>query len=1396
MDWLFVAVSRPSDPCTNSDGTLSINTPKYTSRPEISARFSPSNNIMPRVIPKSRVFFRFLSLFHLSFSVFSFSTSPSLFSSGRSAPLMELPAYEGGTGGKFRRQPARRPSPYDRPPSAVRGLRGLATPAASGSGWLSKLVDPASRFITGSASRIFSSVFRKGLRGLPEAEGPEQNCQVRPYVPDPVDVPPSESQIQEAVDGHNPTKNLETHGISEIEQLLKQNKYTRAQVDYLTGLICSRAIEPTGQESENYNEKVLVSDNRIGVGNSSFNRNLSVSESPLNNPQAVAASPAEIAKAYMSSRLPKASSSAIGLQSHGFREDKSSPFSGPSATKPHGLPVIPRSVLRFSEPHELSGAGYPTPKPRGRSAMYKMSRSPYFKVDPAINVMASKYTTLSDAPASSQGTPGSTSKSDGRQALKRGRSILDSEYGSFGPIRRIRQKSGLISAANARLLSPSSSRGFPLLQLDKEDLMDPTSSHQPSSLNELKHASSGLQIDENRNDKIFSYNVPSVPGHSIETSRKILEQLDKFTPPEKKSIMKPMGMDESPSKLTNDMLNGRALRSMENVDTSKFLSMDIVGTQDLRNAKDPQKHGGSHLEKLGKAQEDSPSKLDVQGVKFAMVAGPSIRSADIPNTFPATVVSKKKPAFQMTAPEDFLELDEEEEAVDVSIQSTLNVVKTESKFAETEASISGVSALEVPLPSSSKSLSVSSSIPFTEIKDAYDASHNSEKENSFRFPVATNKSSGLSSPSLTPTMPSQSHDKLLTQSEQTVVPSFIFGSVAKESLIESKPDQSPDGKIQLERSSLLSGGKHEAESLHKSPGIGAFSGMSALGGAKVSAFGASVTSTQSNGSVHSSSLPSLLAASTPDANPRLPMSLLSSNSNLAAASSSSSPLSATLPAFSSAITFNFRADSTAVPVSVSLSSDKSNSVDAEEKVSNKSPFRSFNSPTTLVASSFLSTGNSNTSLMGSSSFPGSGGAPSVEAMPSSSMSTTTNSTGVSSSGSAFAALPSLSTNNSGLFGASAFVQTNSTGVSAANSSSEKSSTNSGAIGGSIFGVPPVQSGTSNSLFSQSSTTQPGSSSSATLGLTSSSLSAFGSSSASVFGSNSSSSPGFGQVSFGITNQSAKPFGSTSGFSFSSASSTSSSSGFSFSSVTGVSSTNSTLFSSVASASNSSSGLTFTTGSGTLNSGFSFSPSASSSSQDGNTFSPAATSGLFGSSSLGSSSSISSSQFGSSPSTGFSFGLKSTASGVSSFGFGSSSGPPFSFASSSATVSAATATPVFEMRSTSGGFSSASQNNDQMSVEDTMADDTNQAPVPTVTFGQPNSTPYTNFVFGAAAPSSGTSIFQFNSQQNTQTLQNPNPFQAGVNPDFAPGGSFSLGSGGGDKSSRKIVKVRRDKLRRK
>ena len=104
----------------------------------------------------------------------------------------------------------------------------------------------------------------------------------------------------------------------------------------------------------------------------------------------------------------------------------------------------------------------------------------------------------------------------------------------------------------------------------------------------------------------------------------------------------------------------------------------------------------------------------------------------------------------------------------------------------------------------------------------------------------------------------------------------------------------------------------------------------------------------------------------------------------------------------------------------------------------------------------------------------------------------------------------------------------------------------------------------------------------------------------------------------------------------------------------------------------------------------------------------------------------------------------------------------------------------------------------MNVEDAMVDDSIQASGPSVTtFGQPaNSLPTPNLPFGTpAAPSGGPSVFQFGSNQNSTVPQNP--FQSAGSFEFsAGGGSFSLGSGAGDKSGRRIVRVKRDKHRKK
>jgi len=136
------------------------------------------------------------------------------------------------------------------------------------------------------------------------------------------------------------------------------------------------------------------------------------------------------------------------------------------------------------------------------------------------------------------------------------------------------------------------------------------------------------------------------------------------------------------------------------------------------------------------------------------------------------------------------------------------------------------------------------------------------------------------------------------------------------------------------------------------------------------------------------------------------------------------------------------------------------------------------------------------------------------------------------------------------------------------------------------------------------------------------------------------------------------------------------------------------------------------------------------------------------------------------------------------------------------------TPTFGFGSTSA----PSGNNDQMSMEDTMAEDSMQAPTatPAPVFGQSPiaAPPSGGFVFGGApSPSPSPSAapgfmsapsgnpFQFGSQPNQ--MPNPSAFQPTGSVEFHAGstGSFSLGSGGGDKANRRIVKVK-SKMRRK
>ncbi|TYH75515.1 hypothetical protein ES332_D04G024200v1 [Gossypium tomentosum] len=167
-------------------------------------------------------------------------------------------------------------------------------------------------------------------------------------------------------------------------------------------------------------------------------------------------------------------------------------------------------------------------------------------------------------------------------------------------------------------------------------------------------------------------------------------------------------------------------------------------------------------------------------------------------------------------------------------------------------------------------------------------------------------------------------------------------------------------------------------------------------------------------------------------------------------------------------------------------------------------------------------------------------------------------------------------------------------------------------------------------------------------------------------------------------------------------------------------------------------------------------------------------------------------FGSS--SGFSFGSStsvSAPSGASSI-FGSSTGASSSSIFSFTSAAAATPSlPVFGNTSPGLVFGSTpSSNNDQM--EDSMVEDTVQASPAVVTFSQqPISPPASGFVFGASNPPAAGSV-PFGTRPSMAAPQNPSPFLASGSLEFGGGGSFSLGTNGGDKSARKYVKVRKQR----
>ncbi|KAL0557139.1 hypothetical protein IC582_005657 [Cucumis melo] len=1275
--------------------------------------------------------------------------------------------YEGGRGGKFQKRPIRRShtTPYDRPPTALRN--------SAAKGWLSKLVDPAQKLITSSAHRLFSTVFRKRLPPPPPSFSlsREANEEMEHRNQEEVAADPSGTQEGTNV-GFVPSINSNnTQGLSDLEKILKEKTFSRFEIDRLTELLKSRVADvPSGVESRKFEQvpSTPVTSHGLQEGSPKFLTQSQDGVSPHMAPTHVVnanvldedvASPAEIAKAYMGSRPPKATPLSMA--------------GNPS--KSSTLSLVPRSPGNF----DVVENGFVTPRSRGRSALYSMARVPYSRVRATPSIKNSIATT--DA---YRATTSSSSQSAWEQggllgskqgALKRRNSVLDDDMGSVGPIRRTRQKSNHLFPTGLSL--PSSSTSIPASGIRSETArhLQSTKVHPFSSNGGKPLYSSETQRNfsktsaESKNAMTPSSSFPRIPLRSSEMASKILEQLDILTPPkEKSSELKLLSVRNNlPMKLSPSMLHGPALRSLENVDSAKYLE-NVEGIQS-NDARDPTS------QKNDKFEESSPSKSNVPNDKSISTSdgvGSSVPTKDIGSgsgmqvSFVGPSVQTKC-AFQMSAHEDFVDMDEE---------GFSNGPVADKSF-EMREKVDD-SLVSVSKPKNTEAITVVKSKPSIEAKPSVvsvmnkindqgksDVPTTTEKSPIFSFPTTSSPSSTanvkgpesslrpekVASPELpkAATAPIFGFGEKSPSQKETVSqpPTFTFGSKATTTneqnaipVVTSEANTEPTkqastpttfkfgdkASFSIPANAATENGNKSAGSLFKftSPLVNEKEGANVGGSASV------FKAENSSSSIPSFGVPKESMSDKAGDKSSSPGLIFGTSGNL----------------FSSSVS-----TSTSTPTSslFSFSSPSTNS-----NLNNGSLVSITPSTLPTPATTF----SNNVTSQNSSIKP-------------SSIAATSNSEPVTSTSPPMSSpMPSFSAAPIFKFGSSSVPSTSASALSAPSGvGSVEAKTKPETTFGNLSGLPPsdtaavkvASTGSSVFQFGAASTTSDANKGPANSTFAQNNIPAFGapvSFSSSGLASSTQSTPA-------LQFSSSKSFGLTGN--------------------TGLAS-GSSLFGSSAPASN------------PFTSGATFGLASSSSSANNSVSSSAGTSSSFFNWQPSSTPSFSTG-FSSTPSGGFSFGLSSSSSASNSapmvFGSSSTGASPASMFSFTSAASATTSQPAFGNSNNAFTFGSTppANNNEQASMEDSMAEDTVQTASPMPSFGQQPLTPppSSGFMFGSTAPSPlGANPFQFGgSQQNVP--QNPSPFQASGSLDFnaSAGGSFSLGAGGGDKSNRKYVKVK-------
>ncbi|KAF5799253.1 hypothetical protein HanXRQr2_Chr07g0302441 [Helianthus annuus] len=492
----------------------------------------------------------------------------------------ELTTYQsGGDGGKLRKRPIRRSSqttPYDRPPIAIRNNNNNPS-------FFAKLVDPASRLIYAGADRLFG-VFRKRIPTVPA----QRQLGFMWTVEEPRNV------SQEAVPNLNRTP-MKVGMISDLENMLKQKTFTRSEIERLIALLHSRTTESNVVEGD---KAKLPSTSYQVVKPDAFasgTLNKHVEEREIRNLDAAILTPvvnSRLAKAYMGSRPTKLSLLPLRPLTQTPRQDLA--LLNNTAT----FPKTPATshTLKTTAAIKTCENGSTTFRSRGRSALYDIPRTPYYRGPSTL----SQKGVASPSVWEHEGSVGS--------------SALD-DTGSGGPMHRIRQKANLQSQQSS-------------LSRDKSQL----GSTQKLLLRNEPEPNAFKAVEETGEISKRNQSYGSVPTESSKMALKIFEQLKRMSPKEQPSGSKLAGTGTT-----------------ENVDS-------LIG---LSSSQDKQKSEGKgkHHVLFSDAREptfQSKDTVEENGSKNIVSVDGNVK---VPVETKAGSATKR--AFSMSAHEDTLDLDDD-----------------------------------------------------------------------------------------------------------------------------------------------------------------------------------------------------------------------------------------------------------------------------------------------------------------------------------------------------------------------------------------------------------------------------------------------------------------------------------------------------------------------------------------------------------------------------------------------------------------------------------------------------------------------------------------------------------------------------------------------------------------